>query len=124
MLYLDHGLGKTFTSYHDYFSENVVRDAVTYLMLANELFQAVKPGAISIAEDVSGMVGMARPVAEGGLGFDYRLAMGLPDYWIKLLKEKQDEEWNLGDLYHMPLNRRVHEKHIVYAESHDQALVG
>jgi 1,4-alpha-glucan branching enzyme len=124
MLYLDHGLGKTFTSYHDYFSENVDRDAVTYLMLANELLHAVNPGAISIAEDVSGMVGMARPVAEGGLGFDYRLAMGLPDYWIKLLKEKQDEEWNLGDLYHTLLNRRAHEKHIGYAESHDQALVG
>ena len=70
------------------------------------------------------MVGMARPVAEGGIGFDYRLAMGVPDYWIKLLKEKKDEDWNLGDLYHTLLNRRCGEKHIGYAESHDQALVG
>jgi len=70
------------------------------------------------------MVGMARPVSEGGIGFDYRLAMGVPDYWIKLLKEKRDEEWNLQNLWHTLLNRRPHEKHIAYAESHDQALVG
>ena len=70
------------------------------------------------------MLGLARPVAEGGLGFDYRLAMGIPDYWIKLLKEKPDEHWNLSEIYHTLLNRRAHEKHIGYAESHDQALVG
>ena len=124
MLYLDHGLGKDFTSYDDYFSDNVDKDAVSYLMLANELAHEVNPDAIMIAEDVSGMVGLARPTVEGGLGFNYRLAMGIPDYWIKLLKEKRDEEWNLGEIYHMLLNRRQHEKHIAYAESHDQALVG
>lgn len=124
MMYLDHGLGKTFTSYDDYFSGNVDPDAVTYLQLANEVAHKINPQAITIAEDVSGMVGLARPVSEGGLGFDYRLAMGVPDYWIKLLKEKRDEDWNLQDLYHTLMNRRQHEKHIGYAESHDQALVG
>ncbi len=79
---------------------------------------------ISIAEDVSGMPGLARPIDEGGLGFDYRLAMGIPDYWIKLLKERRDEDWILGEIYGTLLNRRGHEKHVAYAESHDQALVG
>lgn len=124
MIYLDHGLGKAFTSYDDYFGANVDADAVAYLQLANELAHQLNPQAITIAEDVSGMVGMARPVAEGGLGFDYRLAMGVPDNWIKLLKERRDEDWNLGELYHTLLNRRWSEKHIGYAESHDQALVG
>jgi 1,4-alpha-glucan branching enzyme len=124
MLYLDHGLGRHFSSYDDYFNSNVDRDAVAYLMLANELIHSVSSDAITVAEDVSGMPGMARPVGEGGLGFDYRLAMGLPDFWIKLLKEKRDEDWNLEELYHTLLNRRSHEKHIAYAESHDQALVG
>lgn len=124
MLYKDHGLERAFASYDDYFSENVDRDAVAYLMLANELIHQVNSQAISVAEDVSGMVGLARPVAEGGLGFDYRLAMGVPDYWIKLLKEKRDEEWSLGEIYQTLLNRRAGEKHIGYAESHDQALVG
>ena len=124
MLYLDHGLGKSFSSYDDYFSGNVDRDALSYLMMANELAHSVNPGVISIAEDVSGMVGLARPVAEGGLGFDYRLAMGIPDYWIKLLKEKRDEDWSLNAIYHTLMNRRAHEKHIGYAESHDQAMVG
>jgi 1,4-alpha-glucan branching enzyme len=82
------------------------------------------PDVITIAEDVSGMVGMARPVGEGGIGFDYRLAMGVPDYWIKLLKERKDEEWDLAQLWHTLLNRRFGEKHVGYAESHDQALVG
>ncbi len=124
MIYLDHGLGRNFSSYDDYFGGNVDPDAICYLQLANEMLHAVKPDAISIAEDVSGMAGMARPVTEGGLGFDYRLAMGIPDYWIKLLKEKQDEAWNLGELYHTLLNRRHTEKHIAYVESHDQSLVG
>ncbi|HZT43880.1 MAG TPA: alpha-amylase family glycosyl hydrolase [Chthonomonadaceae bacterium] len=124
MLYHDRGLGRAFTSYDDYFSGNVDKDAAGYLMLANALLHALRPDVATVAEDVSGMVGMARPVKEGGLGFDYRLAMGIPDYWIQLLKEKRDEDWSLGDLYRTLLNRRYGEKHISYVESHDQALVG
>jgi 1,4-alpha-glucan branching enzyme len=124
MLYLDHGLGKAFSSYDDYFGPNVDEDAVTYLKMANDLAHRIRPDAIIIAEDVSGMAGMARPVAEGGIGFDYRLAMGVPDYWIKILKEKRDEDWQLADLLSTLLNRRHQEKHVGYSESHDQALVG
>jgi 1,4-alpha-glucan branching enzyme len=124
MIYLDHGLGKSFSSYDDYFGPNIDGAALAYLQLANQLIHKLKPDAITVAEDVSGMVGMARPVAEGGIGFDYRLAMGVPDNWIKLLKEKTDEQWNLSALYQTLLNRRWSEKHIGYAESHDQAMVG
>jgi 1,4-alpha-glucan branching enzyme len=124
MLYLDHGLGKTFTAYDDYFGANVDKDAVAYIQMSNLVAHAVKADAITVAEDVSGMPGIARPVAEGGLGFDYRLSMGVPDYWIKILKEKRDEQWVLGEIFHTLLNRRHAEKHIGYAESHDQALVG
>lgn len=124
MLYKDHGLSKEFKTYDDYFGPNIDEDAVAYLKMANHLAHLINPNAITIAEDVSGMMGMARPIDEGGLGFDYRLAMGVPDYWIKLLKEKRDEEWNLGELFHTLLNRRHDEKHIGYAESHDQAMVG
>ena len=124
MLYLDHGLGKTFGGYEDYFTANADPDALLYLKLANLAAHQVRPDCLTIAEDVSGMPGLARPVAEGGLGFDYRLAMGVPDYWIKLLKEKRDEQWNMDELFHTMLNRRHLEKHIGYAESHDQALVG
>ncbi len=124
MLYLDHGLGAKFSSYDSYFGSNIDDNAVAYLQIANELVHTLRPQAVTIAEDVSGMPGMARPVAEGGIGFDYRLAMGVPDYWIKLLKEQRDEDWNLGALYHTLMNRRRNEKHVGYAESHDQALVG
>lgn len=124
MLYRDHGLGRAFASYDDYFGANIDPDAVAYLQLANQLIHTVNRDAITIAEDVSGMVGMARPVDEGGIGFDYRLAMGVPDYWIKLLKERSDEQWELGNILHTLLNRRYKEKHVGYAESHDQALVG
>ncbi|MDR3689112.1 MAG: alpha amylase C-terminal domain-containing protein [Fimbriimonas sp.] len=124
MLYLDHGMGGGFNSLADYFSPNVDDEALTYLKLATETARAAYQPAITIAEDVSGMPGLCRPVAEGGLGFDYRLSMGVPDFWIKILKERRDEDWNLGDVYHVMLNRRRDEKHIGYAESHDQALVG
>ncbi len=124
MMYLDHGLGRDFTSYDQYFPPHVDEDAIVYLQLANQLVHEIEPDAITIAEDMSGMVGIARPIEDDGLGFDYRLAMGLPDYWIKLLKERTDEQWHMDEIYHTLINRRQHEKHIAYAESHDQALVG
>lgn len=124
MFYHHHGLGHGFSSYDDYFGPAVDDDAVTYLQLANQLAYAVRPGVVNVAEDVSGMAGLARPVDEGGVGFDYRLAMGIPDFWIKLLKERRDEDWNMNELVHTLMNRRVGERHVGYAESHDQALVG
>ena len=124
MIYSDHGLGREFTGYTAYFDSKVELDAIAYLMLANEVVHAVNPAAISIAEDMSGMPGLARPTEEGGLGFDYRLTMGIPDYWIRLLKEKQDEAWHIGEIYGMLRNRRSGEKHIAYVESHDQSIVG
>ncbi len=124
MLYLDHGLEKVFTSYEDYFNANVDEDALVYLALANTVIHQVKPDAISIAEDISGMPGLAAPIDDGGFGFDYRFAMGVPDYWIKLVKDTPDENWPMGQLWFELNNRRADEKTISYAESHDQALVG
>lgn len=125
MMYLDHGLGKVYTSYDDYFGPGKLdEDAIVYLQLANRVAHEVNPQALTIGEDVSGMPGTARSVADDGIGFDYRLAMGVPDYWIKVLKERRDEDWPLEELYHTLINRRFTEKHIAYAESHDQALVG
>lgn len=124
MLYNDHGLEREFTCYNDYFSSNTMLDAIAYLMLANEVLHTLNPNAISIAEDMSGMPGIAHPIQDAGLGFDYRLAMGIPDYWIRLLKEKKDEDWHIGEIYGMLRNRRSGEKHIAYVESHDQGIVG
>ena len=124
MLYRHHGLGKAFTSYEDYFNDLVDEEALTYLILANELIHDVRRTAVTIAEDISGMPGLAAPGEEGGVGFDYRLAMGVPDFWIRILKEKRDEDWPLGEMWYELTNRRVDEKSIGYAESHDQALVG
>ncbi|EGD72264.1 starch branching enzyme II [Salpingoeca rosetta] len=111
-------------SYDDYFGSDVDEEAVAYLMLANQLIHDVLPSAITVAEDVSGYPAICRPVAEGGIGFDYKLAMAVPDMWIKLLKEQADEEWGMGHIVHSLENRRYKEKSIAYAESHDQALVG
>ncbi len=124
MIYHDHGLGVAFTDYSKYFSLNTDTEAITYLQLANELIKEVNPDAITIAEDMSAMPGMCLPIADGGIGFDYRLAMGLPDMWIKLLKNQKDEDWNMWHLWHELTSRRPKEKYIGYVESHDQALVG
>lgn len=124
MLYLDHGLERAFTSYDQYFDEGEDEDAITYLMLANRVIKDTNENTLTIAEDMSGMPGLAAPLEAGGYGFDYRLAMGIPDYWIKLIKEYPDEQWPVGEIYHELTNKRPEEKTIAYAESHDQALVG
>lgn len=124
MIYHDHGLGKSFTSYDDYFRDDVDKDALAYLRLANETIHAVHPNATTIAEEMSGFPGLGASTKDGGLGFDYRLQMGAPDLWIKTLKEKNDEDWDLGQLAYTLSSHRPEEKVINYAESHDQALVG
>ena len=124
MLYYDHGLGDDFTHYGMYFNGSMDDDAWCYLALANRVIHEAKPSAITIAEDVSGMPGCAAPLDDCGMGFDYRMAMGEPDYWFKLAEKVRDEDWNMHGLFHELTNKRVEERVVSYVESHDQALVG
>ena len=124
MIYYDHGLGKAFTDYSFYYDGNEDDDALVYLTMANQLIHELYPEALTIAEEMSGLPGLACPISEQGMGFDYKLSMGIPDYWIKLLKEVPDEQWHVGDIYYELTNKRAEERTISYAESHDQALVG
>lgn len=125
MLYHHHGMSTGFSGdYKEYFNVSVDLEAVCYLMLANKMLHSLYPFIITIAEDVSGMPTLCCPVEEGGIGFDYRLAMAIPDMWIKLLKEEKDDDWSMGTIWWTLTNRRYREKCIAYAESHDQALVG
>jgi 1,4-alpha-glucan branching enzyme len=124
MLYYNHGLGQAFGGYDDYFNGGQDTNAITYLTLANKLIHSINRHAITIAEEMSGMPGLAVPISDGGIGFDYRMAMGIPDYWIKILKEKKDEDWHPTSIFWELTNRRADEKTISYVESHDQALVG
>ncbi len=124
MLYYSHGLGESFGSYADYYNGHEDDNAICYLTLANELIHQVNPKAITIAEEVSGMPGLAVPFKDGGYGFDYRMAMNIPDYWIKIIKELRDEDWKPSSMFWEVKNRRADEKTISYCESHDQALVG
>ena len=124
MLYYDHGLGTSFDNDNKYFSLNTDTEAITYLQLANELIRQVNPKAVTISEDMSGMPGMCLPIEDGGIGFDYRLAMGLPDMWIKTVKEVSDEFWDINKMWCDMCLRRPGEGTVAYVESHDQALVG
>jgi len=124
MLYYNHGLGVDFGGYPDYYNGGQDDNAICYLTLANKVIHEVNPKAITIAEEMSGMPGLAMKFEDGGYGFDYRLAMGIPDYWIKMIKEKKDEDWGVFDIFWKMTDRRQDEKTISYAESHDQALVG
>ena len=124
MLYTDHGLGRAFTGYQDYFGDDVDEDALGYLYAANDLVHEIHPGAVTIAEDVSGYPGLAAPTTLCGTGFDFRFSMGVPDYWIKLLKEVKDEAWQMGGLWYELTRHRDEERTISYVECHDQALVG
>ena len=124
MLYWDHGLGKDFNGYEPYFDQGVDENAVCYLALANQLIKEMNPNAFTIAEDVSGMAGLAAPFETGGVGFDFRMSMGVADNWIKWIKELKDEDWSVGEIWWQLTNKRADEKTISYAECHDQALVG
>ena len=124
MIYHDHGAGRDFLSYQDYFDGNQDEDALTYLSLANQLIRECHPQALSIAEEVSGLPGLGAPFAQGGMGFDYRMSMGVADLWIKWIKERPDEAWSVGELFHALTNKRADERTISYAECHDQAMVG
>ncbi len=124
MIYRNHGLGQDFGNYADYYNMNQDGDALCYLTLANKLIHEVNPNAITIAEEMSGLPELATPFKDGGMGFDYRMAMGIPDFWIKYIKEVKDEDWKAGHIFWEMTNRRNGEKTISYAESHDQALVG
>ena len=124
MLYHDHGLGTDFNTNDKYFSYNTHTEAITYLQLANELIRQVNPQAITIAEDMSGMPGMCLPICDGGIGFDYRLGMGLPDMWVRTVKEQKDENWDIFKMWCEMCMRRPGEGTVAYVESHDQALVG
>ena len=109
--------------YHEYFGPGVDEEGVVYLMLANEMLHDLYKDCITIAEDVSGMPALCLPLSLGGIGFDYRLAMAVPDLYIKWLKEKGDDEWEIGKLSHTLTDRRHGEKTVAYCESHDQASV-
>lgn len=124
MLYLHHGMGVDFGRYAQYYDDAVDEDAWSYLALANEVIHAVRPDAMTVAEDVSGMPGLAAPVCDGGAGFDYRMAMGVPECWFKLIRDVRDEDWSIGYLWHELTNRRDDERTVNYAECHDQAIVG
>jgi 1,4-alpha-glucan branching enzyme len=123
MMYFDHGFREAW-DLEGYFMSGVEWDAITYLQLANKLVHSLNPSAVSIAEDVSGMPGLCSPIKEGGIGFDYRLGMAIPDYWIRVLKEQKDEDWNLHEMWHILTNRLPGVGTVAYCESHDQALVG
>ncbi len=124
MIYTHHGLERAFTSYDDYFDGSQDENALVYLMLANHLIHKIKSGAISLAEEMSGFPGTVTPPEEGGLGFNFRLSMGIPDFWIKLIKELPDEGWSMNTIFHELTQHRPEERTISYTESHDQALVG
>ena len=124
MLYYSHGLEENFSSYGDYYNGHQDPDAICYLTLANQLIHEINPLAITIAEEVSGMPGLALDIQSGGYGFEYRMAMNIPDFWIKTIKEKRDEDWHPSAIWRETTNRRTDEKTISYVESHDQALVG
>lgn len=124
MLYTHHGLGVDFNNYEMYYNGDQDEEAITYLALANQLIHQINHKAITVAEDVSGMPGIASPLSDGGFGFDFRMSMGVADYWIKIIKERADEQWLMGEMFYQLVNKRADERTISYAECHDQAMVG
>jgi 1,4-alpha-glucan branching enzyme len=95
-----------------------------YLILIRLVLALTQKNVTTIAEDVSAFPGITLKIQEGGIGFDYRLNMAIPDFWINLLKNVKDEDWDIYKMVYSYKNVRQHEKVISYCESHDQSIVG
>ena len=104
MIYRHHGY-VDFDCRERFFDDGVDTDAMTYLALANRLAHEFRPSAVTIAEEVSGMPGICIPIDDGGTGFDYRLGMAIPDFWIRMLKDIPDEEWNIWEMWNVLTDR-------------------
>ena len=50
--------------------------------------------------------------------------MAVPDFWIRMLKDVPDEDWNIWDIWNILTDRLPAVRTVAYAESHDQAMVG
>ena len=124
ILYNDHGIGHTGFTDNDYLGSNLNQSGLLYLVLLCKLAHELRPDFILIAEDVSGLPGLARPALLGGVGFDYRLQMGLPDFFESVAKDVMDDGISPSRIWHALVSRRFDERHIGYVESHDQAIVG
>jgi len=125
MIYLDHGLDDDFSHVGRCFygkdgQNRLDENGVLYLSLANTLVHELAPHAITLAEEFSGAPGMSCSPDNAGLGFDYRFAMGLPDFWAKFIEEGR----TMGQMWHELTNRRHYDKTISYTECHDQCING
>lgn len=125
MLYIDHGVNDSFSHVGRCFygKDGQPREDVygeLYLCLANDLIHNMDEHAITIAEEFSGMPGLTCSPAEGGLGFDYRFAMGIPDFWAKAIENPKD----MGSMWYEMTNHRPYDRTISYVECHDQCING
>jgi 1,4-alpha-glucan branching enzyme len=125
MIYADHGVDDDFSHVgRCFYGGNGLpradENGELYLCLANALIRRIRPQALSIAEEFSGMPGLTCPPKEGGLGFDYRFAMGIPDYWEKCIESPRD----MGSLWYETTNHRPYDRTVSYVECHDQCING
>lgn len=125
MLYKDFGVDDNFSHTGRCFygkdgKPRTNNEGELYIALANHLIHEINPKGISIAEEFSGMPGLTCLPKDGGLGFDARFAMGIPDYWEKFIKKPQD----LGSMWYEMNNHRPYDHTISYVECHDQCING
>lgn len=128
MIYTDHGLGDDFSHVGRCFygaggTSRLDENGVLYLSLANTLVHELAPEAFTVAEEFSGAPGMSCAPEQGGLGFDRRFAMGIPDYWAKFIRG-EGSGTSMGMLWHEMTNRRWYDKTVSYTECHDQCING
>lgn len=118
--------GSATNVYEEYFGDNVDVDSVATFMLANRALKAIRPRPLlTIVDEFSGAPGLARPVSEGGVGFDWRMRGEAAGKWRSVLSHwGSEEDWDISDLTHDIENRGHLERAIVYTESHHEHAMG
>lgn len=122
MLYLDYSrqAGEWVPNRHGG-RENL--EAVEFLRQVNGLIHHYHPGVVTIAEESTSYPGVTKPIAEGGLGFDYKWNMGWMhdslDYFKQdpLFRKFHHDKLTFGMLYHWS-------EAFVQSFSHDEVVHG
>ncbi|CAL5392773.1 unnamed protein product [Camellia sinensis] len=125
MIYTHNGFASFTGDMEEYCNQYVDKDALIYLILANEILHALHPSIITIAEDATLYPGLSEPTSLGGLGFDYFVNLSASEMWSSLLENVPDSDWSMSKIVSTLVgNRHSADKMLLYAENHNQSISG
>ncbi|KAG8075748.1 hypothetical protein GUJ93_ZPchr0006g43795 [Zizania palustris] len=122
MLYTHNGFSTFTGAMEEYCNQYVDKDALIYLILANEMLHELHPDIITIAEDATFYPGLCEPTTQGGLGFDYWVNLSIPEMWLWHLENVPGQEWSMNKIMKVLISKNCNM--LSYVENHNQSISG